>query len=330
MLQETSILPDYLTLTNVAAAAFGAKVIYCTDQHFGAVNNLLKDGRGGCEGDQIDGWLSRRRRTEGHDYCIIELGAMSSLRGLELDTHGFVGNYPPYASIQACCLPLGTSLEDILMHEDWDHMVKKVALEPNKRHFIDMYSDYQYTHIKLHLYPDGGVARFKAYGNLNMDWADYEHTVVNLAASNLGAQVVACSDEFFGAAQNMLLPIPASTPKDAWITQRNRLQRTGDWAVVQLAHLGQLDRVVVDTQPLIGNCPASFSLEGLHLVGEAFDVQQVHHYNWQPLITQQPLLENTCIQQLLTNTSQPLTHVRLHLYPDGGVARLRLFGQPVL
>ncbi|MGH1339633.1 MAG: allantoicase [Aureispira sp.] len=339
MLQETSLLPDYLTLTNVAAAQFGARIIYCTDEHFATADHLLKEGRGGCQGEQIDGWLSRRKRTEGHDYCIIELGAMSSLRGLELDTHEFIGNYPPYASVQACCLPLGTSLEEILVQEDWDHLVKKVALRPNERHFIDMYSDYHYTHIKLHLYPDGGLARFKAYGNLNIDWSYYEEeTQVNLAAANLGACVVACSDEFFGAAVQLLGPEPAKNSSDAWITQRNRLEREGDWVVVQLAQVGKLSGVTIDTQPLIGNCPAKFSLEGLYLPeqdsnlanGETFDVQQVEHYHWKSLVNQQVLPENTCVQQVFAELTEPFTHVRLRIYPDGGVARLRLFGQPMV
>jgi allantoicase len=331
VLQPTSLLPDYLTLTNVAAAQFGARIIYCTDQHFAAASNLLREGRGGYREDHIDGWLSRRKRVVGHDYCIIELGAMSSLRGLELDTHGFIGNYPPYASVQACCLPSDITLEEILVHDDWDHLVKKVALKPNERHFIDMYSDYQYTHIKLHIYPDGGLARFKAYGNLNIDWSYYqEEDNINLAAANLGAQVVACSDEYFGKAAQLITPLAAVDEKDAWITQRNRLQRAGDWAVVQLAQVAKLNRILIDTQPLVGNCPASFSLEGLYLAEEPFDPKQVAHYHWQTIVPQQALPENTCVQQLLSGVTAPLTHVRLQIYPDGGVARLRLFGQPVL
>lgn len=323
----------------MAAAQFGARIIYCTDQHFAAANNLLKEGRGGYGDTTVDGWLSRRRRGEGHDYCIIELGAMSSLRGLELDTHEFVGNYPPYASVQACCLPLHTSLEEILVHEDWDHLVKKVALGPDQRHFIDMYSDYQYTHLKLHIYPDGGLARFKAYGNLNIDWSYYEEEKqVNLAAANLGAAVIAYSDAFFGAAEQLLLPQAATHHQEAWISQRNRLRSDCDWAIVRLAQVGKLQAITVDTRPLSGNCPAFFSLEGLYLPeqdsslagGEAFDVQQVDHYHWEPLVPQQALEENTCVQQLLTAITQPLTHVRLRIYPDGGVARLRLLGQPIL
>lgn len=339
MLQKTSILPDYLNLTNVAAAQLGARIIYCTDQHFATADNLLSEGRGGYQGKEIDGWLSRRRRAEGHDYCIIELGAMSSLRGLELDTNGFVGNYPPYASVQACYFPLGTSLEEILLCEDWDNLVKKVALSPNKRHFMDMYSDYQYTHIKLHLYPDGGLARFKAYGSLNIDWSYYkEETQVNLAAANLGAKIVACSDEFFGLAGNLLSSHPVSRPQDAWITQRNRLQRAFDWVVVSLAQVGKLSGVVVDTQLLVGNCPTKFSLEGLYLPeenskwanGEQFDLKQLEHYHWQSLVDQQVLLENTCTQQFFAKITEPLTHVRLCIYPDGAIARLRLLGQPVV
>ncbi|MFK7797869.1 MAG: allantoicase [Aureispira sp.] len=331
MLQRTSLLPDYLILTNVAAAQFGARIIYCTDEHFAAASNLLKEGRGGCKEDDLDGWLSRRKRTAGHDYCIIELGAMSSLRGLELDTHGFIGNYPPYASVQACCLPSDTTLEEILVHDDWDHLVKKVALKPDERHFIDMYSDYQYTHIKLHIYPDGGLSRFKAYGSLNIDWAYYqEEDNIDLAAANLGAAIEACSDEYFGKVAQLIAPRPAMDKKDAWITQRNRLQRVGDWAVIRLAQMGKLNRILIDTQPLVGNCPASFSLEGLYLPKESFDPNQVEHYHWQTIVPQQALPENARVQQLLSATTEPLTHVRLQIYPDGGVARLRLFGQPVL
>lgn len=327
--------PDFTNLQNLAAEQFGAKALYCTDDFFAPMENLLKPGRGifiankyTDRGKWMDGWESRRKRTEGHDFCIIKLGAMGRLRGLDIDTNHFLGNYPPYASVEACCLPLDADVETVLKYDDWDDLVKKIALNPGSRHFIDMYSDYIYTHLKLRIYPDGGVARFKVYGHVHVDWSLYDskHTI-DLAAANMGAKAILCNDMFFGDMANLIMPGRGVNIGDGWETKRNRTLNNRDWVVVKLARPGRIKQALIDTCHFKGNYPDRFSLEGIKLPkGEFVTNENIDLLDWKELLPQQKLQADYEHYYDDISTNEIFTHVRLNIYPDGGVSRMRLFG----
>lgn len=330
--------PDFVALQNLAAEKFGAKVLYCTDDFFAPVENLLKPGRGifiedkyTDRGKWMDGWESRRKRTEGHDYCIIRLGTMGTLRGLDIDTNHFKGNHPPYASVEACCLPMDATVEEIENHDDWDALVKKVALNPDSQHYIDMYSDYNFTHLKLHIYPDGGVARFKVYGSVSVDWSEHDKdAVIDLAAAQMGAKAVLCNDMFFSHMDNLIMPGRGVNMGDGWETKRNRMLGNRDWVVVQLAREGKINEVLIDTCHFKGNYPDTFSLEGVKLrQGQRITEANIDSLDWQEILPQQKLgpdQEHTYSDIANDNS---FTHVRLNIFPDGGISRMRLFGTVV-
>lgn len=338
----TTNTPDFISLQNMAAADFGAEVIYCTNDYLGAVAQLLKtvvptgqqflaDGR-----LQVDGWLSQRKRSEGHDYCIIRLATPARLRGLEIDTRFMEGQEPPYAAVQACCLPMDADLETIEAHDDWDNLVKKVALEPNQQHYIDMYSDYRYTHIKLHIFPDGGISRFKAYGFPNPDWEAVELAgSINLAAATLGAKVVTCSDASLGAVERLLMPeleVPINqtiSQQDGWKTRRGRTLHVDDWAIIQLAKTAKLEALEINTTGFKGELPASLTLEvAKYKLPNRPSLAALEALDWVPVLQEVALTEEV-EQGFAFEQGIEGTHVRLRLHPDGGLARIRILGEVI-
>lgn len=330
---------DFTKLQNVAAANFGAKALYCTDDFFAEMDNLLKAGRGIFIADKytergkwMDGWESRRKRTAGHDYCIVQLGAESQIAGFDIDTNFFLGNHPPFASIEACNLPADATTEDAKNQAQWDEVVAKMPLNPGSQHFVAIeaaFADKSYTHVKLHIYPDGGVARLKVFGKVVVDWAKRKNETLDLASANLGAKALACNDMFFSHMDNLLMPFRGANMGDGWETKRNRTPNNRDWIVVQLAHKGTINSVLIDTCHFKGNYPDTFSLDGL-CSDAAINIstENVNSLDWQPILEKQKLsadAEHT--YSLAGQENKVYTHVRLNIFPDGGVSRMRLFGR---
>jgi allantoicase len=332
---------DFTKLQNVAAANFGAKALYCTDDFFAEMENLLKSGRGIFIADKytergkwMDGWESRRKRTEGHDYCIIQLGAESQIAGFDIDTNFFLGNHPPFAKIEACNLPPNASTEDAKNQSQWDEVIAKMPLNAGSQHFVAIapaFANKSYTHVKLHIYPDGGVARLKVYGKVVVDWTSRKEETLDLASANFGAKAVVCNDMFFSHMDNLLMPFRGANMGDGWETKRNRTPNNRDWIVVQLAHKGTINSVLIDTRHFKGNYPDTFSLDGI-CSDEAIDItlENVNALPWLPILDKQKLEADTEHAYSLEGTAhenKAFTHVRLNIFPDGGVSRLRLFGK---
>ena len=114
-------MSDFTDLVDLASQKFGATVLYANDDFFASKDNLLKpekavflDGKYTDRGKWMDGWESRRRRTSGHDFCLIRLGAPGVLSGVVVDTAFFKGNYPQACSIDACTVEGQPSPEDLI------------------------------------------------------------------------------------------------------------------------------------------------------------------------------------------------------------------------
>lgn len=326
--------PDFTKLQNLAAEKFGAKVLYCTDDFFAPVENLLKPGRGIFiedkyteNGKWMDGWESRRKRTEGHDFCIIQLGAAGTLRGFDIDTNHFLGNHPPFAAVQGCFLPMDTDVDTLLAYENWDALVKKIALQPGAQHSIDMFSDYLYTHLKLHIYPDGGVARFKVYGEVKVDWTQYSiGDRIDLASASMGARSLCCNDMFFSHMDNLIMPGRGVNMGDGWETKRNRTLGNRDWIVVQLGTAGELQQALIDTAHFKGNYPDTCSIDAVMLEdGINVTNENIDTFDWTEILPQQKLRADH-EHYFDLNATAAFTHVRLNIYPDGGISRMRIFG----
>ncbi|WP_207495708.1 allantoicase [Aridibaculum aurantiacum] len=325
--------PSFTQLTDLAAERLGGKVLYATDDFFAEKENLLKPGRGIFKADKytergkwMDGWESRRKRTPGHDWCVVQLATSGRITGFDIDTNFFLGNHPPHASIEAVYIEDATNIpnwDDASI--EWETILPKSPLDPGSQNFYQSTSFKIYSHIRLHIYPDGGVARLKVYGEVHKDWnALKPGEVVDLAAAINGGKAIACNDMFFSNMSNLLMPSRGVNMGDGWETKRNRTPNNRDWVIIKLAHPGYICKAVVDTCHFKGNYPDRCSIEGIMATGET---NVVNSNEWQTILPEQKLHADevhTFEKELLA--SPLISHVRINIFPDGGVSRLRLYG----
>ena len=318
-------------LIDLASERLGGAVIAANDEFFAPKEAMLKSGpaewREGVyteRGKWMDGWETRRRRTPGHDWAIVRLGAPGIVRGVVIDTSFYTGNYPEKASVEACSLGDNASVEGILSGAvHWETLLPQVALAGNTVNAFDTPGQRRrVTHLRLNIFPDGGVARFRVYGDVVPDQEIFTREV-DLAAMENGGYVVSCSDMHYGHRQNLILPGRSTHMGDGWETKRRR-GPGHDWSIVRLARRGRITRIELDTDHFKGNAPGKCMLEYTDADPDAFDAGNA---KWKELQPETPLEPHTR-HKWYEFDSMPATHVRLNIYPDGGVARLRLFGIP--
>jgi allantoicase len=306
----------------------GSVVTYATDEFFAAKERLIDpgtpefiDGKYDDHGKWMDGWESRRKRTPGHDYCIVHLGVAGIVRGVDIDTSFFTGNYPPQASIDAC-----VSDADVPTCE-WLEILPRTDLQGDRHHFLPVDSDAVWTHLRLNIYPDGGVARLRIFGEVKpaLETGD---TSIDLLALENGGRAIACSDEHFGSMHNLNVAGRGVNMGDGWETARRR-GPGNDWALLVLGHPGMIERIEVDTAHFKGNYPDRVSIEaGMFTVADEVTADSDR---WRTVLPESKLemdKQHTFASGL--HDVGPVSHVRLSIYPDGGVSRLRVFGRPVV
>jgi len=315
---------------NLADARLGAVALYATDDFFAAKERMLQpsepEWRAGVYDDHgkwMDGWESRRRRDQGHDHCVLKLAAPSTLAALDIDTRYFTGNYPPFASVQAC-----RSDADPSADTRWTELLARSALQGDQHNYFELQSTGIWTHLKLNIYPDGGIARFRAYGGVYRDWAQDSGDAIDLAAALNGGVALACSDEHYGAMGNLLLPGRGASMADGWETRRRRGPGY-DWVIVRLGHSGRIERVVVDTAHFKGNYPHQVSIQGALVRSAADQELRSQCLAWPSLLDLQ-LLRADSEHQFSAELHQlgPISHVRVNIHPDGGLSRVRMYGRP--
>jgi allantoicase len=319
--------------TNVADARLGAVALYATDEFFAAKERMLAptepEWRAGVHDDHgkwMDGWESRRRRDQGHDYCVVQLAAPSVLVALEIDTRFFTGNYPPYASVDACRSdgPPDASTR-------WSELLGRSALGGDRRQVFPLQSSAVWTHLRLNIYPDGGVARLRAYGVVYRDWsAERSAEPVDLAAALNGGVALACSDQHYGSMGHLLLPGRGTSMADGWETRRRR-EPGFDWVIVRLGHPGRIRHVDIDTAHYKGNYPHQVSIHGGLVQANADqDLDLSAQCLYWPLLLEPQYLRADSEHRFSAELRElgPISHVRVNIHPDGGLSRVRVFGQP--
>ena len=352
-MKEQDPLPAFTHLINLAAERFGAKVLWCTDDFFAEKENLIKPSKPIFIADKYtdrgkwtDGWESRRKRSEGHDIAVIQLAATGTIKGFDVDTAHFLGNQPQACTIEACYAPNGD-----WENAAWVEVLPRTILNPGSHHFVqamlsvvgssvaqtsarapvrqdrpttnNQSADNLFTHVKLHIYPDGGVARLRVYGEVQRDWSRVKaDEVVDLAAAQNGALAIQCNDMFFSHMNNLLMPGRGVHMGDGWETKRNRTPNNRDWVIVRLAHKGIIRRALIDTGHFKGNYPDTFTLEGTN--SESDDLTNA---KWRTIIERTKLqADHEHPYEREVRCAEPVTHVRLSIFPDGGVSRMRLWG----
>jgi allantoicase len=329
--------PDFTTLADLASARVGGKAVAANDDFFAPRSNLLKPepaifipGKLTARGKWMDGWESRRRRTPGHDWCVIALGMRGSVRGVDVDTSFFTGNFPSHCSIDAIDTSRAVgSAVGAKEGAPWTPILPKSSLAGNCHNYFEIAgpgSATPWTHLRLNIFPDGGVARLRAYGEVAVDWqpAARRTASVDLASIRNGGLVLGASDMHFGAKDNMIMPGRARNMGDGWETRRRRGPGY-DWAIVRLGAAGRITRIEIDTNHFKGNYPDSASIEGC--LAPAASLEQLAAARWQELLPQtklKPHHRHFFAREL--RKVGPVSHVRLNIFPDGGVSRLRIHG----
>ena len=323
----------FVDLVDLASERLGAASVAANDEFFAPKENLVKASAAVWRADEytergkwMDGWETRRRRDSGdHDWCIVRLGARGIVRGVDVDTSFFTGNYPESCALDAGDPPAAASAAD-LARAEWREILPRRALSGDTHNLIAIGDAPPATHLRLRIFPDGGVARLRAYGEVVADWARLRRQGdVDLAAVEHGGVVVACSDMFFGSRHNLIMPGDAANMGDGWETKRRRGPGY-DWTIVRLGAAGAIRRVEVDTRHFKGNAPGACSLEAC---GGDTAAVLADRAAWRELMPRTPLEPHTrhWFEETLRDAGAA-THVRFNIYPDGGVARLRLFGRP--
>ena len=317
---------------NLASAKLGAAAIRCSDEFFAPMERMLHDqppvfieGKYDDHGKWMDGWETRRKRVAGHDWCVVKLAKAGVIHGIEIDTTHFTGNYPPAASVEACRIDGGEPDDST----EWHTLIAQTELRGDSEHQFAIDDERAATHVRLNLFPDGGVARLRVYAEPKVDWAQIAAgEQVDLAAALNGAVALCCNDEHFGSIRNLLTPGRGVNMGDGWETRRRR-EPGNDWVVIALAHPGVIQKIEVDTAHFKGNYPDRCSIQGAALAAAdaSLDDLPKQSEKWGELLPQVKLQADSEHQfEAQIADLGAITHVRLNIYPDGGVSRLRLFG----
>ncbi|HEU5159967.1 MAG TPA: allantoicase [Streptosporangiaceae bacterium] len=310
---------------DLAVRSFGGSVMAANDEFFAEKENLItpepaafRPGAFGPKGKLYDGWETRRRRGNGHDWAIVRLGLPGVIRGVVIDTAHFTGNHPAYAWVEACAAdgyPSAAELADA----DWFEIVPRNPLKGDCAHAFPVSAGRRFTHVRLSIHPDGGVARLRVHGEVVPDPALLTGLPLDLAALEFGGLVTGCSNMFYSSPHNLIAPGLARAMDEGWETARRR-DDGNDWVIVRLAAAGTVRLAELDTTHFKGNAPAAASLRGLDGLTASPDDPDA----WFGLLPRTRLQPDT--RHRFPLEPKRATHVRLDIYPDGGMARLRLYG----
>jgi allantoicase len=317
---KESDMTEWAHLPDLAGRSLGGAVVAANDEFFAAKENLILPeppaarSEFGHRGKEYDGWETRRRRTPGHDWAVLRLGAPGVVGGVVIDTTHFTGNYPPRASLDGAAVeghPSAVELEKA----DWQSLLPPTELAGDTVNAFPVESTRRVTHVRLNIHPDGGVARLRVHGTALPDPRIVDAGPVDLAALELGARVTGVSNEFYGQPDRLISPGHARSMGEGWETSRRR-DDGHDWVEIALACEGLVTMAELDTSYFLGNAPGTAALAGLTDDGEV------------AVLPRTRLQPDTRHRFVVSACAPPVGRVRLDVFPDGGMARLRLWGRP--
>jgi allantoicase len=316
---------------DLAQPRLGSAVVYATDDFFADKARLIDPappvfipGKYDDNGKWMDGWESRRKRVPGHDWCVIRLGVAGRVSGFEIDTSHFTGNYPPGAEIEVC------RSDDENPEAGWVKVTPRLDLKGDDRTYVAVEHADPITHVRLHIYPDGGVARLRVWGRVDPDWTKVvAGEVIDLLAVANGGRGIIANDEHYGAVGNLTAPGRGVNMGDGWETRRRR-EPGHDWSILELGTFGQISEVVVDTAHFKGNYPDRCSIQATRRAHGTPAEIAAQAESW-PVLLPEVKLQADHIHTFKAELAElgPIRFVRLNIYPDGGVSRLRMMGTVV-
>ncbi|HTD05548.1 allantoicase [Undibacterium sp.] len=316
---------------NLADPRLGAATLAASDDFFAEMARMLNPepavfipGKYDTNGKWMDGWESRRKRVNGYDWCVLKLARAGVIKGVDIDTSHFTGNYPPAASLEGAYLAQGAPDA----HTEWTEILPSVNLQGNSHHYHAVGSSQAFTHLRLNIYPDGGVARLRVYGQPQANWAEADRQqLFDLIAMENGGYVVAANNQHFGPASNMLMPGRGVNMGDGWETRRRR-EPGNDWCIIALAQPGIVEKIEVDTCHFKGNYPDGCMIQAANVVGGTDSSLVTQSMFWPVLLGEQKLqMDHQHYYAEQISKLGPVTHIRFNMFPDGGVSRLRLWSR---
>ena len=317
-------------MINLADPRLGSKVIFKTDDFFASANRIInpsppifKEGVFDKHGKWMDGWETRRRRGKGFDYLILKFGRPGKIFNVDIDTTFFSGNQPMYASFEACY-----SIKKVNSKSKWTKILNNKKLKPNKNHNFKIKNKSIFNHLKLNIYPDGGVARLRVYGEIEMKNFNFRNKSINLSSMLNGASIVGCNNEHFGKAENILAPGKGKNMGDGWETRRSR-GKNFDWLIIKLGNPGIVNKIEVDTHHFKGNYPDSCTIQAAYITKKISSYSIVKKSNkWKKLFNKVKLSahkKHNFINKILKKDKT--NYLRINIYPDGGISRIRTYGK---
>ena len=319
---------NHNSFVNLASEKFGSIAYKTNDEFFAPLKRLLNDkdpifipDKYDNHGKWMDGWETRRRREPGYDWCIIKLGCPGIISSVDIDTNFFTGNFPPFASLEACF----SNTPPLESSSVWEEIISKKTLHGDESHNFISNNKNIFNWVKLKIYPDGGVARLRLWGNVFNDWEKFSK-VKNYELSSLyyGGKILSYNNAHYGDVSALLAKGRGKNMGDGWETRRRR-KPGNDWIVIELGTPGIINKIEIDTAFFKGNFPDSCSVEGV-LVKNISDLNKL---KWKNLLPQTKLKADKIhtFERKKILLSEPFSHLRLNIFPDGGVSRFRAFGQ---
>ena len=316
-------------MINLANPRIGSKIIFKTDDFFAAAHRILniddpvfKDGLFDKHGKWMDGWESRRRRSKGFDYLILKLGKPGKIFDIDIDTTHFNGNQPTHASVEGCF-----SRSKPNKKTKWTHLLGKKKLGPNKNHSFKSQNKSVFNYIKLNIFPDGGVARLRLYGKIEMEKSIFSNNNINLTSVLNGASIVGCNNEHFGRAENVIAPGKGKNMGDGWETRRSR-GKNYDWLIIKFGKPGLIKKLEIDTHHFKGNYPDTCSIQTANISKNLSNKLVANNSkNWKFILKKSKLSANKkhIFKKFLVKRDKE-NYLRINIHPDGGISRIRAFG----
>ena len=318
-------------LVNLASPKMGTKILAFSDDFFGEVTRMLNDkdpifieDKYDNHGKWMDGWESKRRRDGGNDWAILKLGSSGIISKIEIDTSYFTGNFPPFFSLEGIY-----SETDPNKDSNWKSLIAKTSLIGDCKNNFELNLKEKFNFVRLQIFPDGGVARIRLFGEVKYNWDRFNNEeIIELSSLKLGGSILAYNNAHYGDVSALLSEGRGKTMGDGWETRRRR-EPGNDWIIIKLAQKGIIEKIEIDTAHFKGNYPDRASIQAISIDKNITTKDLIESSeNWDVILDETKLTaDNIHEYEINSNSKAEATHIRLNIYPDGGVSRLRIFGK---
>ena len=316
------------TLINLASPKLGSLGVKANDEFFAPLKRMLSDNepifipdKYDDHGKWMDGWETKRRRVPGNDWCLIKLGSPGIIKEIDVNTKFFTGNYPPKASIEG----IYSESEPDINDKKWLTILEKVDLDGDKINKFGVKKKNIVNWIKVNIYPDGGIARLRLWGDVYQNWDNFDNNkIIEISALKNCGKIMSYNNAHYGDVSALLSEGRGKNMGDGWETRRRR-EPGNDWIIIELGKKARLEEVEVDTAFFKGNFPESCSIEGVNADG---NVENIENLDWTTITYKNALKADTIHKIKIENKYKQtiFSHVRLNIFPDGGVSRFRVYG----